>query len=167
VPKADVRRCDPSYRIGGLHPVTAFGCRFMSTRPIRAHREAQLADGEHCKGVGLCEVCDEYERLVAIVDTALDVRSFELSPIDVFDAPAPPMWTAGEQAYWDYARDQHVLLAKAAKMKPVKKGLLTDGCRGQLNVRWCERYGRIPDGPTVGQPFRLLEFQRDIIRDVY
>jgi hypothetical protein len=30
-----------------------------------------------------------------------------------------------------------------------------------------ERHNRIPDGPSVGQPFRLLEFQRDIIREIY
>ena len=84
-----------------------------------------------------------------------------MSPLDVIDAPAPPMWSANEQAFWDRARDQHVTLAKAAKMKPVRKGLLTDGCRGQANVRWAERYAKIPDGPSVGQPFRLLEFQRD------
>ena len=29
-----------------------------------------------------------------------------------------------------------------------------------------ERHGRIPDGPLVGQPFRLQEFQRDIIRSI-
>ena len=128
---------------------------------LRDHRETQLADDKHCKGVGLCEICDEYERLVAVVDTALDVKPFELSPLDVIDGPAPPMWSANEQAFWDRARDQHVTLAKAAKMKPVRKGLLTDGCRGQANVRWAERYAKIPDGPSVGQPFRMLEFQRD------
>jgi hypothetical protein len=133
----------------------------------RDHREAQLADGKHCRGVGLCQTCDEYERLVAIVNTALDVRSWELSPVDVIDGPAPPMWTDREQADWDRARDQHVALARAAKTKPVKKGLLTDGCRAQANVRWIERHNKIPDGPDVGKPFRLHEFQRDIIREIY
>jgi hypothetical protein len=140
---------------------------FKQALKIRDHREAQLADGEHCRGVGLCQTCDEYERLVAIVNTTLDVKSWETSPVDVFDSPGPPMWTDREQADWDRARDQHVALARAATMKPVKKGLLTDGCRAQANVRWVERYNKIPDGPDVGKPFRLWEFQRDIIREIY
>ena len=53
------------------------------------------------------------------------------------------------------------------QLEPVKKGLLTDGCRAQLNVRWIERYCKIPDGPNVGKPLRLWEFQRDIIRGIY
>jgi hypothetical protein len=138
-----------------------------ATDPHRDHRETQLADGEHCRGVGLCQTCDEYERLVAIVNTALDVKSWDLSPIDAFDAPAPPMWKDQEKAAWDRARDQHVMLAKAAKMKPVKKGLLIDACRGHMHVRWGERFCKIPDGPNVGKPFRLWEFQRDIIRQIY
>jgi hypothetical protein len=36
---------------------------FKQALKIRDHREAQLADDKHCKGVGLCEICDEYERL--------------------------------------------------------------------------------------------------------
>jgi hypothetical protein len=71
---------------------------FKLALKIRDHREAQLADDSHCPGVGLCEVCDEYERLVAIVDTALDVRPHQLSPIDVFDSPAPPMREDKEKA---------------------------------------------------------------------
>jgi hypothetical protein len=97
----------------------------------------------------------------------MDVQPWQLSPPDVFDGPAPPMWTAGEQAEWDRAREKHVALAKAAGIKPREKGLLTDGCRGHLSVRWGERYCKIPDGPNVGQPIRLWEFQRDIIRKVY
>jgi hypothetical protein len=27
---------------------------FKKALPLRAHREAQLADGEHCQGVGVC-----------------------------------------------------------------------------------------------------------------
>ena len=53
---------------------------FKQALKIRGHREAQLADDKHCRGVGLCEVCDEYERLVAMVNTALDVKPWELSP---------------------------------------------------------------------------------------
>jgi hypothetical protein len=60
-----------------------------------------------------------------------------------------------------------VALARAAKMKPLKKALITDACRGQANVRWVERHGQIPDGPDVGKPFRLLEFQREVIRGIY
>jgi hypothetical protein len=140
---------------------------FQQALKIRAHREDEIADGKQCKGVGLCEVCDEYERLVAIVDTALDLKAYELSPVDVFDAPPPPMWSAEKQADWDRARVQHVALAKAAGMEPVKKALLTDGCRAHANIRWAERYNKIPDGPSVGQPFRLLGFQREIIRGIY
>ena len=77
------------------------------------------------------------------------------------------MWDDREKAAWARARDQHVMLAKSAKMKPLEKALLTDGCRGQANVRWIERHNKIPDGPNVGQPFRLWEFQRDIIRGIY
>ena len=52
-------------------------------------------------------------------------------------------------------------------MKPVKKGLLTDACRGHLNLRWGERHCKIPDGASVGKPFRLWELQREIIREIY
>ena len=77
------------------------------------------------------------------------------------------MWPADKQADWDRARVQHVALAKAAGIKPREKGLLTDACRGQINIRWIERAAKIPDGPTIGQPFRLLEFQREVIRGIY
>jgi hypothetical protein len=140
---------------------------FKQALKIRDHREAQLADDKHFKGVGLCAICDEYEKLVAIVDTALDVMPWQLSPVDVVDVPAPPMWPAGKQADWDRARDQHVVHARAAKVPPLTKALITDACRGQAAVRWCERHNKIPDGPNIGQPFRLLEFQRNILRDVY
>ena len=140
---------------------------FKQALELRGHREDELADGKQCKGVGRCEICDEYERLVAVVDAALDVKPWQLSPVDVFDAPPPPMWSAEKQADWDRARVQHVALAKAAGMEPVKKALLTDGCRAHANIRWAERYNKIPDGPSVGQPFRLLGFQREIIRGIY
>ena len=35
---------------------------FKQALKLRNHREEQLADDKHCKGVGLCEICDEYER---------------------------------------------------------------------------------------------------------
>jgi hypothetical protein len=140
---------------------------FKAALKIRDHREAQLADDKHCRGVGLCETCDAYERLVAIVNAALDVRPWQLSPVDVVDAPPPLTWSANEQADWDRTRVQHVELAKVAKVKPRRRALFTDACRGQAAVRWTERHGAIPDGPSVGQPFRLLAFQREIIREVY
>jgi hypothetical protein len=84
----------------------------------------------------------------------------------VFDASPPPLWKDEEKAAWDRAREKHVMLVEAAKMKPVR-GLLTDACHGHLNVRWVERYCKIPDGSSVGKPFRLEEFQRDIIRQIY
>jgi hypothetical protein len=140
---------------------------FRQALKLRDHRETQLADDKACKGIGPCEVCDEYERLVGIVDAALGVKSYQLSPIDVFDGSAPPTWKTTQQADWDRAREQHVALAKAAGVEPRKKGLLTDGCRGQINIRWMERHCKIPDGPSVGQPLRLWEFQRDIIRGIY
>lgn len=140
---------------------------FKKALEIRDHREAQLANGDHCQGAGSCSSCDEYERLVALVDTALNIQPQELSPIDVFDAPAPPMWKDRQKEDWDRARAQHVALAKAAGIAPRQKGLLTDGCRAQANIRWIERYGKYPDGLFVGKPFRLHEFQRDIIRGIY
>ncbi|MEZ0282585.1 hypothetical protein [Methyloceanibacter sp.] len=104
---------------------------FRQALKLRDHREAQLADSKHCPGVGRCEVCDQYERLVAVVDGAIDLKPHELSPLDVIDGPAPPMWKDHEQADWDRARDQHVELAKEAKIKPRTKALLTDACRGR------------------------------------
>jgi hypothetical protein len=47
---------------------------FKKALRLRGHREEQLSNEKHCKGAGLCEVCDEYERLVGIVDAALDVN---------------------------------------------------------------------------------------------
>jgi hypothetical protein len=137
---------------------------FKQALKLRAHREDEIADGKQCKGIGQCETCDEYERLVAVVDAALDVKPWQLSPVDVFDASPPPMWNDKWKEGWDRAREAHLALAKAAKIKPVPKGLIADGCRGQANVRWIERFGKIPDGPTVGEPFRLLEFQTSSAR---
>ena len=47
---------------------------FKQALKIRDHREYQIADSKHCLGVGLCEVCDEYEGLVAVVNAALKVK---------------------------------------------------------------------------------------------
>ena len=38
---------------------------FKQALKLRDHREAQIADGKHCPGVGGCAVCDKYEELVA------------------------------------------------------------------------------------------------------
>ena len=76
----------------------AVAASFRQALKLRDHREAQIADGKRCKGVGLCEVCDQYERLVAIVNAAVGVKASELSPVDVIDGPAPPMWTDHQQA---------------------------------------------------------------------
>jgi hypothetical protein len=91
------------------------------------------------------QTCDEYEQLVDIVDTALGVRPDQISPLDVIDVAAPPTWEEKDQAKWQRARDQHVALAKSARMPPSKKGLLTDGCLGHANVRWIERFCMVPD----------------------
>src|ERR1043166_7646217 len=54
---------------------------FRQALKSREHRERQRADFRCCRGLGLCGICNEYERLVAIVDTALGVRPSKLSPV--------------------------------------------------------------------------------------
>lgn len=66
---------------------------FRQALKSREHRERQLADFRCCRGLGPCGICNEYERLVAIVDTALDVRPSELSPVDVIYGLAPATWS--------------------------------------------------------------------------
>ena len=44
---------------------------FRQALKNRDHRERQLEDGDRCPGIGGCEVCGEYEQLVAIVDLHL------------------------------------------------------------------------------------------------
>lgn len=39
--------------------------------------------------------------------------------------------------------------------------------RGERNIRWIERYCRIPEGKFVGQPVRLRPFQKACIREIY
>src|SRR6185437_3835952 len=39
--------------------------------------------------------------------------------------------------------------------------------RGDRNIAWIEQYCRIPEGRFVGQPVRLREWQRDIVRGIY
>lgn len=39
--------------------------------------------------------------------------------------------------------------------------------RGARNIAWIESHCRIPEGKFVGQPVKLTEFQRDIIRGIY
>ena len=43
-------------------------------------------------------------------------------------------------------------------------GKLTDANR---NIRWIEKFCRIPEGTDVGKPVRLRKWQRDIIRGIY
>jgi phage terminase large subunit-like protein len=39
--------------------------------------------------------------------------------------------------------------------------------RGERNIQWIENFCRIPEGKFVGQPVKLLDFQRDIIKGIY
>ena len=39
--------------------------------------------------------------------------------------------------------------------------------KGSRNIRWIERYCRIPDGPDVGKPVKLREWQKREIRKIY
>jgi hypothetical protein len=140
---------------------------FKGALRLRDHREEQISSHEACPGIGRCETCDDYEKLVAIVRHELGLEPPDLHPIDVGDVPPPPFWSDKQQEAWDQARGLHVRICEAAKIEPVRKLRLTDADRGHMNIRWIERNAFVPDGPTVGQPFRLLEFQRDIIRGVY
>ena len=82
------------------------------------------------------------------------------------NAEVPP-WNDKQKEAWDRAREWHVRLCKAAKIKPVMKLRLTDVDQGVMNIRWIERNARVPDGPDVGKPFRLRQFQRDVITGIY
>lgn len=44
------------------------------------------------------------------------------------------------------------------------RGRLT---RGERNIAWVESLCRIPEGKFVGQPVRLADFQKDVIRGIY
>lgn len=39
--------------------------------------------------------------------------------------------------------------------------------RGDRNIAWVESHCRIPEGRLVGQPVRLVDFQKDVIRGIY
>lgn len=39
--------------------------------------------------------------------------------------------------------------------------------RGDRNIAWVESYCRIPEGKFVGQPVRLADFQKDVIKGIY
>jgi len=39
--------------------------------------------------------------------------------------------------------------------------------RGETNIRWIEEFCRVPEGKHVGEPVKLLPFQKDLIRSVY
>jgi phage terminase large subunit-like protein len=47
---------------------------------------------------------------------------------------------------------------------PAKKKPAT---RGDRNIAWIEAHCRIPEGKFVGQPVRLSEFQRSVIKGIY
>src|SRR5262245_59308475 len=47
--------------------------------------------------------------------------------------------------------------------KPKQKSI----SRGERNIRWVERYLRIPEGRFVGQKVVLRAWQKDIIRGIY
>src|SRR5262245_46625307 len=140
---------------------------FKKALGLRDHREEQIADHEACPGIGLCTTCGDYEKLIAIVSYELGLKPWDIYPVDVGDVPPPPFWHAKQQAAWDRARGLHIRLCEVAQIEPVKKLLLTDADQGQINIRWIERNAFVPDGPNVGQPFRLLDFQREIIRGIY
>ena len=48
-----------------------------------------------------------------------------------------------------------------------RSGKLTPQQRVERNIDWIERYCRVPEGPQVGQPVVLREFQKDWIRLIY
>ena len=39
--------------------------------------------------------------------------------------------------------------------------------RAERNIAWIERYCRVPEGRLVGQPVKLRDWQKDILRDIY
>ena len=39
--------------------------------------------------------------------------------------------------------------------------------RGARNIRWIEKFCRVPEGKFVGQPVKLRPWQRDIVRGIY
>ena len=39
--------------------------------------------------------------------------------------------------------------------------------RGDRNIAWIERHCIIPEGKFVGQPVRLAEFQKRVIKGIY
>lgn len=39
--------------------------------------------------------------------------------------------------------------------------------RGELNVRWIEKYCRIPEGKFVGQPVKLRPWQKRLVKKIY
>src|SRR5215471_859737 len=39
--------------------------------------------------------------------------------------------------------------------------------RGERNIAWIEKHSFLPEGAHVGQPVRLLDWEKDWIRDIY
>src|SRR5262245_31482538 len=48
-----------------------------------------------------------------------------------------------------------------------KRGRGNDLSRAERNIAWIEAHLRVPEGAFVGQPMRLREWQREIIRGIY
>jgi len=140
---------------------------FKKALRLRDHREDQIVNAKACPGIGLCETCASYEQAVAVVSRELGLKPWEINPVDVGDVPHPRFWNAKRQAAWDRARGLHVRLCEVAKIETVKKLRLTDVDQGVMNIRWIERNAFVPDGPDIGKPFRLRQFQRDVINGIY
>lgn len=53
------------------------------------------------------------------------------------------------------------------KRSPAKRASPGSESRAARNIRWIEDYIRVPSGKLVGQPVKLREWQRDILRKIY
>lgn len=139
---------------------------FTRAYHLRDHREQQLADGDACPGRGRCEKCDEYEAHVIELDRLLGLAPHEQSPLDVMVSKPPPWFNAQAAAAWTKASGFRTALREAAGLPDVKMDIF-ELSRPQRNIRWTERHCHVPEGPDVGRPVRLREWQRDEIRRIY
>jgi hypothetical protein len=140
---------------------------FVASLPLRPHRENAVGDHEACGGVDRCNICDEYENLVAELAEALALSPNETNPIDVADVPAAPWLDKIAAAKWEAARALHVELCEAAGVDPARHIQPSDLHLGHTMVRWLERHCRTPDGPNIGKRVRLRPFQRDVVMRTY